>query len=267
MRLAAWCVVIGLLTGVTPVKAGEYEDAVALRDGGDFIQSLPVFLRLAEHGDARAQYVLALMHGSGQGVAVNLPEAHRWALLAQANGNTEAGALLLSIQKRMPADMLAQAQERARLQAGKPQSGRRMNIRIRPGGASDAPAEKTAFATTRDALLHALDAWRAAESQRDINAYLAAYAPDLKLPKGLPRSLWESQRRERMRKGALNVTKTTEPVVTMAADGSATVQFTQLFQSRTYRETVDKTVVFGNYSGQWLIREETGKRRGKSQGL
>jgi hypothetical protein len=70
-----------------------------------------------------------------------------------------------------------------------------------------------------------------------------------------------------MRKGALNVTKTTEPVVTIAADGSATVQFTQLFQSRTYRETVDKTVVFGNYSGQWLIREESGKRRGKSQGL
>ena len=55
--------------------------------------------------------------------------------------------------------------------------------------------------------------------------------------------------------------------MTIAADGSAMVQFTQLFQSRTYRETVDKTVVFGNYSGQWLIREEIGKRRGKSQGL
>ena len=265
---AVLLVAAGLISAALPAQAGEYEDAMALRERGNSVEAQAVFLRLAEHGDARAQGALAGLYVDGQGVAVDLPEAHRWAVLAQANGNADAGALRAAIEKRMPPEMLAQALERARLQSGKPQSGRRINVRIRPaGGGSGTAVAKPAVVTAQDAVLQALQAWRTAETQRDINAYLAAYAPDLKLPKGLPRSLWESQRRERMGRTPLNVVKTTEPVVNIAADGSAAVQFTQVFQSKTYRETVDKTLVFVNYGGKWLIQDETGKRRRPSQGL
>jgi len=254
MRKLLLCLVaiIGAVLAAVPVAAGDYEAGMGFHQGRNYVQAMPLFLRAAEQGDARAPHALAYMFGTGQGVPVDEVEALKWALLAQMRGNTEVGGLRSIIERRMSPEQVKLAGERARQYAAMP-------VRPRPpGGAEAAPAAATASA--EDAVLQAMERWRDAWGRRDANAYLGAYAPDFKLPDTYPRARWEAQRRERVSRPSSIVVRTITPVVSFAADGSATVRFIQTFQSNSYRETISKVLVFGLYQGKWLIREETGVR-------
>jgi hypothetical protein len=230
--------------------AGDYEEALGYHQGRNYAQSLPLFLRAAEQGDARAQHALAYIYGSGQGLPSDLVEAYKWVLLAQTRGDTEIAGLRLIYERQMSAEQIAQAQERARQMVAKPPRARVLLRGATPGAAAGA----------ENGVLEALEAWRAAWAARDADGYLAAYAPDFKLPATYPRARWEAQRRERVARPSLNIVRIANPVVSVAADGSASARFIQTFQSNSYRETVEKMLVFGNYNGKWLIREETGAR-------
>jgi uncharacterized protein len=55
-----------------------FDEGVAAFDRGDFKAALREFRRSAAHGDARAQYNMAVMYRTGQGVDRNYQEADRW---------------------------------------------------------------------------------------------------------------------------------------------------------------------------------------------
>ena len=58
--------------------AGPFEDAVAAYRSGDYAAALRVWRRLAEQGDADAQFRLGVMYESGQGMLRNDAEAISW---------------------------------------------------------------------------------------------------------------------------------------------------------------------------------------------
>lgn len=56
---------------------------------GDYSTALQVFRPLAEQGDARAQFNIAKMYYSGQGVSQDYAQAVSWHRKAAAQGNAE----------------------------------------------------------------------------------------------------------------------------------------------------------------------------------
>jgi uncharacterized protein len=58
--------------------AGPFEDAVAAYQSGDYAAALRVWRRLAEQGDADAQFRLGVMYESGEGVLRSDAEAIKW---------------------------------------------------------------------------------------------------------------------------------------------------------------------------------------------
>src|SRR5262245_39691075 len=76
--LAAW-----LLPGPA---ASQLEDAAAALSRGDYATGLRIVRPLAEQGDARAQYNLAVSYEQGWGVSQDLAEAARWYRRAAEQG-------------------------------------------------------------------------------------------------------------------------------------------------------------------------------------
>ena len=237
--LALYATALALATAASPTLADDYEQGLRFHQNRNFTQSLALFRRAAEQGDARAQFSLSYMYASSQGTPQDYIEAHAWAELAEANGYVDAKKFRLLIERNLTPEQIARAQARARQLADAPQAK---------------PAPATAAAP--QAVAAALEAWRVSWSRRDAAAYLAAYAADFKLPDGLTRAQWEAQRRERLARPTRIAVRTENPSVHLAPDGSATVYFTQSYVSNLFSESVSKTLVFGNYGGSWLIREE-----------
>jgi hypothetical protein len=74
----------------TTVCAGDFEDAVAAHDIGDFKAAVSSMKKAAAQGDSRAQYNLALMYKNGEGVVQDYAEAARWYKLSAAQGYLDA---------------------------------------------------------------------------------------------------------------------------------------------------------------------------------
>jgi TPR repeat protein len=65
----------GTLTGTAQTP---FEEAASLYQQDKFIAALPLFKRLADEGDPKAQTVLALMHKDGEGTSPNPAHALQW---------------------------------------------------------------------------------------------------------------------------------------------------------------------------------------------
>ena len=72
----------------------------------------------------------------------------------------------------------------------------------------------------------------------------------------MTRARWEAQRKERMAKPVFIFVNVFEPQITINSGTTATVVFTQQYETEALKETGRKTLVFGNLNGKWLIREE-----------
>jgi len=238
-----------LATAAMPSFAGDYEEGLGFHKNGNYAQSLPLFRRAAEQGDARAQFALASIYGAGLGAPMNYLEAHKWVVLAEKSGLEEVRTFRAQMEKRMPPELLAQALERERQQT------------TPPSPKPSVPGSGPAVASVENAVSNSLETWRAAWARRDANAYLAAYAPDFKIADGIARPKWEVRRRERIARATHIMVRVTDPVMRLAPDGSVTVHFIQTYQSNIFKETAGKTLVFANYGGNWLIREETSAPR------
>ena len=119
--------------------------------------------------------------------------------------------------------------------------------------AAPAPAAKSASAEVIDTL----NAWAKAWSAKDVDGYLAFYAPDFKTGAGESRADWEKTRRQRI--GAPKSIEVTvaAPRVSLAADGQAQVTFRQGYRSDVIKAaTATKTLVFARIEGRWRIRQE-----------
>ena len=65
-----------------PARAADFETGMAAAEAGDFATALAEWGPLAEAGDARSQFNMAVLYDNGYGVEKNLAEAAKWFRLA-----------------------------------------------------------------------------------------------------------------------------------------------------------------------------------------
>lgn len=108
----------------------------------------------------------------------------------------------------------------------------------------------------RAAVIAALEQWRQAWSSKNAAAYVASYEPQYKLT-GLTHAEWQAQRADRIKRPASIRVAVSEIRMAQEGDGAVAVSFIQKYESPTFTESGRKLLVFGDYNGQWLIREES----------
>jgi ketosteroid isomerase-like protein len=110
-------------------------------------------------------------------------------------------------------------------------------------------------AAERDAVLSAVQSWAKAWSARDVQAYLAHYAPDFDPAGGISRKAWVEERQQRIAgKGRIRV-DIDKPQVTTEGN-SAVVHFRQSYVSDRLSATSRKTLELERQRGKWLIKQE-----------
>ncbi len=106
-------------------------------------------------------------------------------------------------------------------------------------------------------VAEAVQAWAKAWSSQDVDAYLASYAPDFKVPGGEPRAAWEKSRRQRI--AAPKSISVTVDDLKVAPEGDALARATcrQGYRSDVLQPMqTTKTLVLARSDGRWRIREE-----------
>lgn len=110
-------------------------------------------------------------------------------------------------------------------------------------------------AAEREAVLSAVQSWAKAWSARDVQAYLAHYAPDFDPAGGISRKAWVEERQQRIAgKGRIRV-DIDKPQVTTEGN-SAIVHFRQSYVSDRLSATSRKTLELERQRGKWLIKQE-----------
>ncbi|MFN3544444.1 MAG: YybH family protein, partial [Thiobacillus sp.] len=99
--------------------------------------------------------------------------------------------------------------------------------------------------------------WAQAWSARDVDAYLAAYAPDFAAP-GMTRAAWVAQRRERIAAPQSIEVKISDLKVEQQGD-TARATFRQAYRSDRLSSTVTKTLTLAQQNGEWRIVGETSR--------
>ena len=99
--------------------------------------------------------------------------------------------------------------------------------------------------------------WAAAWSARDYAAYSAFYAPTFTPDGGLSREDWAQLRRSRISaRGDINV-DLQDVKVRMDGMDRAFAEFRQVYQSKGYSDTTQKTLEMIRLNGKWLINRES----------
>ncbi|PKO84283.1 MAG: DUF4440 domain-containing protein [Betaproteobacteria bacterium HGW-Betaproteobacteria-11] len=146
-----------------------------------------------------------------------------------------------------------------------PVAGTPVAAEATPPGAAPQPATEAQSAsptqtastavTTSAEVSKAVDAWRSAWSRKDVKAYLAAYAGTFQTPGGIPRSAWETERRQRITKpGAISVSL--ENLRIEIKGDTAIARFRQNYQSGNLKTKSNKVLHLLRQNGQWLIEQE-----------
>ncbi len=105
----------------------------------------------------------------------------------------------------------------------------------------------------------ALKAWSAAWAAKDTNTYLGSYAPEFAPAEGVKRGDWEIARlRALKRAGPIKLFLSGEQF-TVDDPAQVTVRFLQRYASAAYSDDVEKTLVWKNVGGRWLIVRESAR--------
>ncbi|MDR2678616.1 MAG: tetratricopeptide repeat protein [Zoogloeaceae bacterium] len=131
-----------------------------------------------------------------------------------------------------------------------------------PGSASTAlpapvklPPAPPPPANSAQELEKAVRNWAAAWSRQDINAYLAAYAPNFRTPRGIGRKQWEAERRDRISRPKWIKVELSD--VQVKAEGDmARVFFRQSYRASNFKGDSRKTLAFVRVDNRWLILDE-----------
>lgn len=110
-------------------------------------------------------------------------------------------------------------------------------------------------AAEREAVLSAVQSWARAWSARDVQAYLAHYAPDFDPAGGMSRKAWVEERQQRIAgKGRIKV-DIDKPQVSTEGN-TAVVHFRQSYVSDRLSANSRKTLELERQRGKWLIKQE-----------
>lgn len=131
-------------------------------------------------------------------------------------------------------------------------------IADRPGAPAPLPKPVSAAATEDPQVLAraALEAWAQAWSRRDVDAYVAAYAPGFAGRKGhASREAWLAERRERIL-SRQSISVTVSAIEARRVDGQIDVRFEQRYRSDGPADVSRKRVRLAPVGGLWLIVQE-----------
>ena len=105
-------------------------------------------------------------------------------------------------------------------------------------------------------ILKALDNWKTAWENKDMDEYLASYSSSFKYPNNMSKTSWEKYRTSRITsKKTINLLLSNKKV--KFNKEKVTVTFTQIYKSGALNQTSNKTLVFIEEEGDWFILEET----------
>lgn len=110
---------------------------------------------------------------------------------------------------------------------------------------------------TRERISAAVYDWAQAWQNQDIEAYLAAYAPDFQPAGGLSREAWENQRRDRVGGPDRIQVRVRNPDIEIVNDERARVTFEQEYESDSYSDVTNKVLDLRRAGDRWLILRET----------
>lgn len=116
--------------------------------------------------------------------------------------------------------------------------------------------EKSAVSSDSHEVIKTVGAWAKAWSDKDVAAYLGFYAKDFHTPRGMSRSAWENNRRERLGKPRSIHVEITHPKVSFNDATRAKVNFRQSYHSDAIKSTTAKTLEMVKTGGKWLIQQE-----------
>ncbi len=123
------------------------------------------------------------------------------------------------------------------------------------GPAPSAPAKTTQTAPDA-AIRETVTGWAQAWSAKDVERYLAFYAPAFKTPGGEPRAAWEELRRKRVA-GPNKIQVSISGVdVLRRDDARAAVTFRQRYRSDRFQGSTRKALELVRDGKHWLIVEE-----------
>jgi len=122
---------------------------------------------------------------------------------------------------------------------------------------ADVQPEPAKLAPANDAIETAITRWAQAWSNRDVNAYLAAYASDFTTD-GMTRANWEAQRRARITAPKSIDVKISGLKIEQQGD-TANATFSQAYRSDRLSSTVTKTLKLALQNGEWRIVGETSR--------
>ena len=125
-----------------------------------------------------------------------------------------------------------------------------------PDKSAAKPAVPAPAAAGSDDLVQVVNAWAAAWSKRNVDAYLAFYAKDFKTPKGEARADWEEGRRARILAPKSISVEVEGPKVSMDGDKQGSVTFRQRYKSDTITANGMKTLVLVKTDAGWRIQQE-----------
>ena len=125
-----------------------------------------------------------------------------------------------------------------------------------PPALAEAKTAKAEKAGESEEVLAAVRAWAHAWSKKDTHAYLAAYAPGFKTPGGEARTVWETERKQRIAAPKQIEVAVEAPKVGMEGPNAASVTFRQSYRSDTLSVTSTKTLAMVRTNGKWLIEQE-----------
>ncbi len=115
---------------------------------------------------------------------------------------------------------------------------------------------KERFKEDASAILKVVDRWARSWSDLDIERYLSCYENDYH-PQAFPSAKsWRDSRRDRFKRQKWVNLKMTGVVLSLRGGGVYAVEFTQDYESDSYRDRTTKELLFRNQGGGWLIAGE-----------
>ena len=102
----------------------------------------------------------------------------------------------------------------------------------------------------------AVRAWAEAWSARDVDRYLAAYAPDFTPARKQDKKQWEAERRTRISNKS-KISVTVDDLVISVNGQTASARFKQIYSADKLKSTDRKTLELQRVGDKWLIRKES----------
>ncbi len=104
-----------------------------------------------------------------------------------------------------------------------------------------------------------IGSWASAWASQDVDAYLSYYGSGFRPTRGLSRSAWVAQRRDRVARPQFIRVEVTDLFVDVSDANTARVVFKQDYASPGYQDTVIKTMNLSKENGAWKIQREVSR--------